>query len=266
MRPTEADTCRMYVLPKLRDADWTDDQISEQRYFTAGRIIVTGRRHHRRPGKKADYLLSYRPDHPIPVVEAKAVYKNPGDGLQQAMEYAEILNLKFAYSTNGYGIIEHDYTTGRQRTLDEFPSPAELWTRFRGAEGLMDDAAAEDLLFPFNRELRNPDGSIKTPRYFQHIAIQRTVQAILQGKPRILITMATGTGKTFVAVQVAWKLWKTDLKKLFETSGTNISRKIREDKIRAAVIFGENPSVAPSYLLWLLIRMLLSLQLFLLQL
>ena len=213
MRPTEADTCRMYVLPKLRSADWTDDQISEQRYFTAGRIIVTGRKHHRRPGKKADYLLSYRPDHPIAVVEAKAVYKNPGDGLQQAMEYAEILNLKFAYSTNGHGIIEHDYTTGRQRTLDELPSPAELWTRFRSAEGLANDEDAEDLLFPFNRELRNPDGSIKTPRYFQHIAIQRTVQAILQGKPRILITMATGTGKTFVAVQVAWKLWKTDRKK-----------------------------------------------------
>ena len=213
MRPTEADTCRMYVLPKLRDAGWTDDQISEQRYFTAGRIIVTGRKHHRRPGKKADYLLSYRPDHPIAVVEAKAAYKNPGDGLQQAMEYAEILNLKFAYSTNGHGIIEHDYTTGRQRTLGEFPSPAELWTRFRSAEGLANDEDAEDLLFPFNRELRNPDGSIKTPRYFQHIAIQRTVQAILQGKPRILITMATGTGKTFVAVQIAWKLWKTNRKR-----------------------------------------------------
>ncbi|CBE69023.1 Type I restriction enzyme EcoAI R protein (R.EcoAI) [Candidatus Methylomirabilis oxygeniifera] len=206
---TEADTCRKYVLPKLYAAGWSDDQISEQKYFTDGRIVVTGRRHFRKPGKKADYLLNYRPDYRLAVVEAKVSYKNPADGLQQAMEYAEILGLRFAYSTNGHGIVEHDYTTGGQQVLDIFPSPDELWRRVRAAEGLADDKAAEDLLFPFNRELRNPDGSIKTPRYFQEIAIHRAVQAVLQGKPRILITMATGTGKTFVAVQIVWKLWKT---------------------------------------------------------
>jgi type I restriction enzyme R subunit len=213
MRITEADTCRMYVLPRLREAGWSDDQIHEQRYFTAGRIVVSGRRHSRRPGKKADYLLSCRPDFPIAVVEAKAAYKLPADGLQQAMEYAETLGLKFAYSTNGHGIVEHDFGTGHQQILDAFPAPKALWARLRAAEGLTDDAVAEHLLFPFNRELHNPDGSIKTPRYFQHIAIQRTVQAVLQGRPRVLITMATGTGKTFVAVQVAWKLWKTNRKK-----------------------------------------------------
>jgi type I restriction enzyme, R subunit len=213
MAVTEADTCRMYVLPKLQKAGWTDDQIREQKYFTDGRIVVAGRRHLRRPGKKADYLLFYRPDYPIAVIEAKAAYKNPADGLQQAMEYAEILGLRFAYSTNGHGIVEHDYITGRQQPLDRFPSPTDMWNRFRGVEGLTDDKAAEDFLFPFNRELRNPDGSIKTPRYFQQIAIQRTVQAVLQSRPRILITMATGTGKTFVAVQVVWKLWKTERKK-----------------------------------------------------
>ena len=206
---TEADTCRRYVLPKLREADWTDDQIREQKYFTDGRIVITGRRHFRKPGKKADYLLYFRPDYRLAVVEAKAAYKNPADGLQQAMEYAEILGLRFAYATNGHGIIEHDYTTGKQRALDLFPSPGELWGRLRAAEGLADDKVAEDLLFPFNRELRNPDGSIKTPRYFQEIAIHRAVQAVLQGNPRILITMATGSGKTFVAVQIVWKLWKT---------------------------------------------------------
>lgn len=206
---TEADTCRKYVLPKLYAAGWSDDQISEQKYFTDGRIIVTRQRHFRKPGKKADYLLNYRPDYRLAVIEAKVSYKNPADGLQQAMEYAEILGLKFAYSTNGHGIVEHDYTTGGQQVLDIFPSPDELWRRVRVAEGLADDKAAEDLLFPFNRELRNPDGSIKTPRYFQEIAIHRAVQAVLQGKPRILITMATGTGKTFVAVQIVWKLWKT---------------------------------------------------------
>jgi type I restriction enzyme R subunit len=210
---TEADTCRKYVLPKLREAGWTDDQIREQKYFTDGRIVVTGRRHVRKPGKRTDYLLYYRPDYRIAVVEAKATHKNPGDGLQKAMEYAEILGLRFAYSTNGHGIVEHDYTTGRQQSLEGFPSPDELWRRLRAAEGLADDKLAEDLLFPFNRELRNPDGSIKTPRYFQEIAIHRAVQAVLQGKPRILITMATGSGKTFVAVQIVWKLWKTERKR-----------------------------------------------------
>ncbi len=210
---TEADTCRKYVLPKLREAGWTDDQIREQKYFTDGRIVVAGRRHVRRPGKKTDYLLYYRPDYRIAVVEAKATYKKAGDGLQQAMEYAEILGLRFAYSTNGHGIVEHDYTTGRQQSQGRFPSPDQLWRRLRAAEGLADDTAAEDLLFPFNRELRNPDGSIKTPRYFQEIAIHRAVQAVIQGKPRILITMATGTGKTFVAVQIVWKLWKTGRKR-----------------------------------------------------
>ncbi len=210
---TESDTCRMYVLPKLREGGWTDDQIREQKYFTDGRIVVAGRKHFRRPGKKADYLLHYRPDYRIAVVEAKAAYKNPADGLQQAMEYAEILGLRFAYATNGHGIVEHDYITGKQRALDCFPSPDDLWGRLRTAEGLADDKLAEDLLFPFNRELRNPDGSIKTPRYFQEIAIHRAMQAILQGRPRILITMATGTGKTFAAVQIVWKLWKTGRKR-----------------------------------------------------
>src|SRR5574341_1751767 len=140
---TEADTCRKYVLPKLRDAGWTDDQLREQKYFTDGRIIVTGRKHVRKPGKKTDYLLYYRPDYRIAVVEAKAAYKKPGEGLQQAMEYAEILGLRFAYSTNGHGIVEHDYATGKQQSLDRFPSPDDLWRRLRVAEGLADDTAAE---------------------------------------------------------------------------------------------------------------------------
>lgn len=210
---TEADTCREYVLPKLYASGWTDAQINEQRYFTDGRIVLVGSKHRRRPGKRADYPLRYRPDFPIAILEAKAAYKNPADGLQQAMEYAEILHLKFAYATNGHGIVEHDYTTGRQTPLAGFPSPDDLWKRLRAAEELGDDRDAGDLLFPFNRELRNPDGSVKTPRYYQEIAINRTVQAILQGRPRILITMATGTGKTFVAVQIAWKLWKSGRKR-----------------------------------------------------
>ena len=124
---TEADTCRKYVLPQLYDAGWTDDQISEQKYFTDGRIVPVGKGHIRKVGKRTDYLLRYHPDFHIAVVEAKAAYKKPGDGMQQAMEYAQILGLKFAYATNGYGIEEYDFITGRQTSLDVFPSPQELW-------------------------------------------------------------------------------------------------------------------------------------------
>jgi len=210
---TEADTCRKYVLPRLYEAGWTDDQISEQKYFTDGRVVPVGRGHVRKPGKRADYLLRYRPGFPIAVVEAKAAYKKPGDGMQQAMEYVEILGLKFAYATNGHGIEEYDFITGRQTSLHGFPSPEELWQRWRFDQGLTRDTETDGLLFPFNRELRNPDGTVKRPRYYQEIAIRRAVQAITQGQKRILITMATGTGKTFVAMQIVWKLWKTRRKR-----------------------------------------------------
>jgi len=119
---TEADTCRKYVLPKLYAAGWTDDQISEQKTFTDGRIVVVGDKVKRREQKRADYLLRYKRDFSIAVVEAKSVYKKPGDGLQQAKEYAQILGLKFAYATNGHGIVEHDFITGRDNDLEVFPT------------------------------------------------------------------------------------------------------------------------------------------------
>ena len=127
--PTEADTCRKYVLPTLYAAGWNDDQINEQRTFTDGRIMVTGTKVYRRPQKRADYLLRYKPDFMIAVVEAKAVYKNPRDGLQQAKEYAQMLELKFAYATNGQHIVEHDFLSGLETDLDTFPTPEELWQR-----------------------------------------------------------------------------------------------------------------------------------------
>lgn len=198
----EADTCRKYVLPKLYAAAWTDEQINEQRTFTDGRIVIAGKRPLRRPQKRADYLLRYRRDFPIAVVEAKAAYKNPGDGLQQAKEYAQILGLKFAYATNGHGIVEHDFLTGKESDRGDFPTPDELWRRQRSAEGISDEATNR-LLSPYYHL------SGKSPRYYQEIAINRTVQAILQGKKRVLLTLATGTGKTVVAFQIAWKLWNS---------------------------------------------------------
>lgn len=199
---TEADTCRRYVLPKLYAAGWTDEQISEQRSFTDGRIVVTGAKVKRREQKRADYLLRYRRDFPIAVVEAKTVYANSGDGLQQAKEYAQILGLKFAYATNGHGIVEHDFITGRDNDLDGFPSADELWRRLRQSENI-DDKTAERVLAPYYHL------SGKSPRYYQEIAINRAVQAILQGKRRALLTLATGTGKTVIAFQICYKLWKS---------------------------------------------------------
>lgn len=199
---TEADTCRKYVLPALFAAGWDTDphSFTEQKTFTDGRIIVAGDRPRRGEQKRADYLLRYTHDFPIAVVEAKAIHKLPGDGLQQAKDYAEILGLKFAYATNGRGIVEFDYLTGIERRLASFPSPDELWTRLRSSEAISDPVAGAMLTPSYHL-------SGKSPRYYQEIAINRTVQAILQGKQRILLTMATGTGKTVVAFQICWKLW-----------------------------------------------------------
>ncbi len=201
---TEADTCRKYVLPKLIQSGWDSDphSFTEQKTFTDGRIVLVGEKVRRRQQKRADYLLRYTRDFLIGVVEAKAAYKAPGDGLQQAKDYAEVLGVKFAYSTNGSGIIEFDFLTGQERNLDAFPTPKELWARLRDGEKLIDDAVADRLLSPYNHL------SGKSPRYYQAIAINRSVQAILQGRRRILLTMATGTGKTVVAFQICWKLWQ----------------------------------------------------------
>lgn len=202
--PNEADTCRQYVVPQLQAAGWDTDphSITEQKTFTDGRVILAGRNARRGPQKRADYLLRYTRDFPIAVVEAKADYRLTSDGLQQAKDYAEILGLSFAYATNGLGIVEFDYLTGTERTLDAYPTPADLWQRLQQAQGLSDTAAAP-LLSSSHRS------SGFSERYYQQIAINRAVQAIGQGRKRLLLTMATGTGKTAVAFQICWKLWNT---------------------------------------------------------
>ena len=201
---TEADTCRELVTPKLVEAGWGNAPhvIGEQRTFTNGRIIVTGGRVRRGKQKRADYLLYYRRDYPLAVVEAKELGLPAETGVQQAKEYAEILGLKFAYTTNGHRIIEIDYTTGTEREVDRFATPAELWKRLTGATALPDPATPH-LLEPFNLV------SGKVPRYYQQIAINRVIEAILLGQKRVLATLATGTGKTCVAFQLCWKLWNS---------------------------------------------------------
>ena len=202
--PNEADTCRKYVVPKLQAAGWDTEPhaIAEQRTFTDGRIIVAGGKVRRGEQKRADYLLRYRRDFSIAVVEAKASYKTPGTGMGQAKDYAQVLGLRFAYSTNGHGIVEFDFTTGLERELVSFPTPEELWRRLRAEQPIAAEAEAK-LLEPLRPAPEKP------PRYYQELAVNRTVQAILQGQKRVLLTMATGTGKTDVAFHICWKLWSS---------------------------------------------------------
>ncbi len=198
----EADTCREYVIPGLVKAGWDSapHSIAEQRIFTDGRVFLIRGKPKRGKQKKADYLLRYTRDFPIAVVEAKANYKKPGDGLAQAKDYAQTLDLKFAYSTNGAEIIEFDFLAGTESERAEFPTPQELWDRLNGAASLTAHQQ-EQILEGFNLQ------SGKIPRYYQEIAINRVVSSAISNKPRILLTMATGTGKTVVAFQICWKLW-----------------------------------------------------------
>jgi len=199
----EADTCRKFVVPKLQAAGWDEDphSIAEQRTITDGRIVPVGNGFIRKPPKRVDYLLRYTRDLPLAVVEAKADYKSAADGMQQAKHYAEMLGLKFAYATNGEEIFEFDSFAGLETPCTDYPPPDILWQRYQSGRGIVDRVTAERLLTSYNHTVG------KGGRYYQHIAIQRTVEAILTGQGRILITMATGTGKTVVAFQICWKLW-----------------------------------------------------------
>jgi type I restriction enzyme R subunit len=214
--PLERDTCRDYVVPRLEAAGWGGRYV-EQYPITDGKIVPIirkgrrGRDHTRDRPLRADYVLEIEPGFPIAVVEAKRERRLPADGLQQGKRYAELLDVPFAYATNGLGIVEHDYDTGRDTTIDAFPPPRDLWRRFRAWKGLTEELATETITLPFNRDLRLPDGRIKEPRYYQRIAIERTLSAILQeNRRRALLTLATGTGKTFVALQIVWKLWESN--------------------------------------------------------
>ena len=201
----EADTCRKFVVPLLRAAHWDDEphSIAEQRSITDGRIVPVGRGFVRKPPKRVDYLLRVTRDLPLAVVEAKAGWRNASDGVQQARDYAEMLGLKFAFATNGREIVEIDYFTGTETTRNDFPTPDELLARYRAGSGLEADSEPQRLLEPYN--LTNA----KPPRYYQRIAIDRAVEAMLRGQTRLLLTLATGTGKTTVAFQICWKLWST---------------------------------------------------------
>jgi len=213
---TEADIRTKFITPAIAGADgqkWNVmTQVREEIYFTKGRVIVRGKTVKRGEAKKADYLLFYKPNMPIAVIEAKDNNHSVGAGMQQALEYAEILDVPFAYSSNGDAFLEHDRTgisgvVEREIALDRFPTPEELWARFRQAKGY---SPAQETI---TTQDYFDDGSGKSPRYYQRIAINRTVDAIARGENRILLVMATGTGKTYTAFQIIWRLWKSGAKK-----------------------------------------------------
>jgi len=213
---TETDIRTKYITPAIVGVGgpkWNVmTQVREESYFTKGRVIVRGKTVNRGEAKKADYILFYKPNLPIAVVEAKDNNHSVGDGMQQALDYAQILDVPFAYSSNGDAFLEHDRTVTagtvtREIPLDEFPSPAELWSRYCKAKGYTADQEAVATQDYYD------DGSGKSPRYYQLVAINRTVDAIARGENRILLVMATGTGKTYTAFQIIWRLWKAGIKK-----------------------------------------------------
>ncbi|WP_430433272.1 EcoAI/FtnUII family type I restriction enzme subunit R [Methyloversatilis sp.] len=205
---SERDICSKYITPALVDAGWDlHAQIREEVSFTKGRIVVRGRLHSRGKGKRADYVLYIQPNQPIALIEAKDAEHGVGDGMQQALDYAETLDIPFVFSSNGSGFLFHDRTgqaqlTETSLTLAQFPPPDELWRRYCAWRGL-DDTAKAMVETPYY-----DDGSGRAPRYYQATAINRTIEAVARGQKRILLVMATGTGKTYTAFQIIWRLWK----------------------------------------------------------
>ncbi|EZP73676.1 DEAD/DEAH box helicase [Sphingomonas paucimobilis] len=210
---SERDICTKFITPAVKKAGWDEmTQIREEVSFTKGRIIVRGKMVSRGQGKRADYVLYYKPNIPLALIEAKDNTQPIGAGIQQGLEYAETLDIPFVFASNGDGFIFHDRTgTGdaieTSIALDAFPSPEELWQRYAAWKGLT--PAAEKIVL----EDYFDDGSGKTPRYYQVNAVNAAMEAIAKGQKRVLLVMATGTGKTYTSFQIIWRLWKGGHKK-----------------------------------------------------
>ncbi len=212
---SERDICTKFITPAIASAGWdVHSQIREQFYFTKGRVIVRGKTVKRGEAKFADYLLFFKPNIPLAVIEAKDNKHSIGAGMQQALGYSDksALDLPFAFSSNGDGFLLHDFTgtypkVEQEFSLDAFPSPIELWERYCQWKGIEQDEQS------IVSQDYHDDGSGRTPRYYQLNAINRTIEAIASGQNRILLVMATGTGKTYTAFQIIWRLWKAGIKK-----------------------------------------------------
>ena len=210
---SERDICTKFITPALEKAGWDiATQVREEFPLTKGRIIVRGKLHTRAQNKRADYVLFHRPNMPIAVIEAKDNKHSLGDGMQQGLGYAEMLQVPFVFSSNGDGFLFHnkiakDGVIERELALHEIPSPDTLWqwwSEYLGLNTEQNELVSQDY---------HSDGSNKTPRYYQLLAINKTIEAIAKGQNRILLVMATGTGKTYTAFQIIWRLWKSKAKK-----------------------------------------------------
>jgi len=210
---SERDICTKFITPAIKQAGWDEvSQIREEVGFTKGRIIVRGRLVSRGKAKRADYILYYKPNIPLALIEAKDNTHSVADGMQQGLEYATTLDIPFVFSSNGDGFVFHDRTGAgatieNNLALDAFPSPSDLWARYRAWKGLTPDAEGIILQDYFD------DGSGKAPRYYQTSAVNAAIEAIAKGRDRVLLVMATGTGKTYTAFQIIWRLWKAGRKK-----------------------------------------------------
>lgn len=209
---SERDICTKFITPALEQAGWKD-KFLEEVSFTDGRIRVVGKMTTRGKAKRADYILYYKPNIPVAIVEAKDNKHTLSAGLQQALEYAQILDIPCVFSSNGDGFIFHDRTATdenieQELALDEFPTPAQLWERYKVYKGIESEEEAA-----IAQQDYYTDGSGRNPRYYQQIAVNRTVEAIAKGQNRILLVMATGTGKTYTAFQMIYRLWKSGRKK-----------------------------------------------------
>lgn len=211
---SEADIKAKFITPAILKAGWDEHtQIGREIYFTDGRIYVKGKKTKRGERKYADYILFYKPNIPVAIIEAKDNKHTVKSGMQQALDYADILDIPCVFSSNGDGFCFHDKTANngeieKELSLDEFPSPQELWEKYKKYKGIQTEeverVATQDYF---------QDGTGRKPRYYQQIAINRTVEAIAKGQKRILLVMATGTGKTYTAFQIIYRLWKSGAKK-----------------------------------------------------
>ena len=211
---SERDICTKYITPALEKAGWDKNlQILEEVGFTNGRIYVRGKLTARGKRKRADYILYYKTNIPIAIIEAKDNNHSVRAGIQQALDYANTLDIPFVFSSNGDGFLFHDKTSNNENleteiALKDFPSPEELWNKYKIFKGFstpeVNKIIEQDYYF---------DSSGRAPRYYQQIAINRTVEAVASGKDRLLLVMATGTGKTYTAFQIIHRLWKSGAKK-----------------------------------------------------
>jgi len=254
-RISEADTRVKIIDPQLQESGWKEEDIKREFYLKKGKIIIEGNEARRGERKFADYLLFYKQSFPIAIIEAKRYFKHHGDGISEAKEKAKILGVYFAYSTNGKKFEEFDLSTNTQTTLEKFPSPKELFERWQKitSQKYIDISSLPKDKNPFLVPLyEDPQ---KELRYYQLTAINKVIEAVLKGQKRILLTLATGTGKTYVASQIVWKLWKSkQIKKvLYLTDRAEVLRDQAYDMFkvfgsaRAKIIQGKTPKVQDIY-------------------